>query len=67
MGKYVTEHHKKDQENENTDFGKLENKKHTCVEGEQHTIKNELKESLQIITHNLRLLQMREWEKLPKL
>ena len=34
---------------------------------EQHTVKNKLKEDLQIMWRKVRLLQMSEWEKLPKL
>jgi len=59
----VIEHQKRDQENENTDFGKVENNKHQSAEEEQHTLKNKLNEDLQI----MRLLQMSEREKLPKL
>ena len=62
----VIEHQKRDQENENTDFGKVENNKHPSSEGEQHTLKNKLKEDLQIMWHKVRLLQMCEREKLPK-
>jgi len=67
MDTRVIEHQKRDQENENTDFGKLENNKHLSAEGEQHTVKNKLKEDLQIMWHKVRLLQMSEREKLPKL
>ena len=67
MDKNVIEHQKRDQENENTDFGKVENNKHPSSEGEQHTLKNKLKEDLQIMWHKVRLLQMSEREKLPKL
>ena len=67
MDTNVIEHQKRDQENENTDFGKVENNKHPSAEGEQHTVKNKLKEDLQIMWHKVRLLQMSESEKLPKL
>jgi len=67
MDTNVIEHQKGDQENENTDFGKVENNKHPSAEGEQHTLKNKLKENLQIMWHKVRLLQMCEREKLPKL
>ena len=43
------------------------NNKHQSAEGEQHTFKNKLKEDLQIMWHKVRLLQMSEREKLPKL
>ena len=67
MDTHIIEHQKRDQENENTDFGKAENNKHLSAVGEQHTIKNKLKEDLQIMWHKVRLLQMSEREKLPKL
>jgi len=62
----VIEHQKRDQENENTDIGKVENNKHLSAEGEQHTVKNKQKEDLQIMWHKVRILQMSEREKLPK-
>ena len=58
---------RRDQENENTDFGKAENNKHPSAEGEQHTFKNKLKEDLQIMWPKVRVLEMCEMEKLPKL
>ena len=67
MDTNVIQHQKRDQENENTDFGKLGNNKHPSAEGEQHAVKNKLKEDLEIIWHKVRLLQMSEREKLPKL
>jgi len=42
----------------------VENK---SAEGEQHTVRKKLKEDLQIMWHKVRLLQMFEREKLPKL
>jgi Skp family chaperone for outer membrane proteins len=63
----VTEHRKRDQEIYNTGFGKVENNKHPSAEGEQHTDRNKLKEDLQIMWHKVRLPQMHEREKLPKL
>ena len=63
----VIEHQKRDQENEHTDFGKVENNKHPSVEGEQPTVKKKLKEDLQIMWNKVRLLQICEREKLPKL
>ena len=67
MDTNVIDHQKREQENENTDFGTVENNKHPSTEGEQHTLKNKLKEDLQIMWHKVRLLQMSEREKLPKL
>jgi len=52
MDTNVIEHQKRDQENENTDIGKVENNKHPSAEGEQHTVKNNLKEDLQIVMKN---------------
>ena len=63
----VIEHQKGDQESKNTGFGKAENNKHASAEGEQHTGRNKLKEDLQVKWHTVRLLQMCEREKLPKL
>ena len=45
----------------------VENNKHPNAEGEQHTVKSKLKEDLQIMWYKVRLLQMFEREKLPKL
>jgi RecB family endonuclease NucS len=42
----------------------VENK---IAEGEQHTVRNKPKENLQIMWHKVRLLQMFEREKQPKL
>jgi len=64
MDTNVTEHQKRDQESNSTAIGKVENK---SAEGEQHTVRNKLKEDLQIMWHKLRLLQMFEREKLTKL
>jgi hypothetical protein len=61
------EYQKRDQESNNTGFSKLENNKHPSAEGEQHTFRNRLKEDLQIMWHKVRLLQMSEREKVPKL
>ena len=63
----VIERQKTDQENNDTGFGKVENNKHASAEGEQHKVGNKLKEDLQIMWHKLRLLQMSERGKLPKL
>jgi len=62
MDTNVTDHQKRDQENDNTGFGNVENNKHPSAEREQHTVKNKLKEDLQIMWHKLRLLQMSERE-----
>ena len=67
MDTNIIEHQKRDQENNNTGFGKVENNRHPSAEGEQHTVRNKLKEDLQIMWHKVRLLQMSEMEKLPKL
>ena len=58
---------KRDKENENTDCGKAQINKHPSAEGEQHTVKNKLKEDLQIMWHKVRLPQISEREKLPRL
>ena len=63
----VIEHQKIDQESNDTGFGKEENNKHPSAEGEQNTVRNKLKEDLQIMWHKMRLLQLSEREKLPKL
>ena len=64
MDKNVVEHQKRDQKRNITAIGKGENK---SAEGEQHTVRNKLKEDLQIMWHKVRLLQMFEREKPPKL
>ena len=61
------EYQKRDKENENTDCGKAQINKHPSAEGEQHTVKDKLKEDLQIMWHKVRLLQISEREKLQKL
>ena len=40
----VIEHQKRDQENEHTDFGKVEDNKHPSAKGKQPTVKKKLKE-----------------------
>ena len=60
MDTNITEHQKRDQDRNNTGFGKVENNKHLSAEGEQHTDRNKLKEELQIMWHKVRLLQMSE-------
>jgi hypothetical protein len=67
MDTNVTEHQKRDQESDNTGFGKVENNKNPSSEGEQHTVRNKLKEDIQIMWHKVRLLQMSVRERLPKL
>jgi len=67
MDTHVIKHQKRDQEKENKDLGKIENNKHLSAEGEQHTVKNKIKEDLKIMWHKVRLLQMCEREKLPKI
>jgi hypothetical protein len=49
---------KESQKINNTGLGKLENNKHPGAEGEQHTVRNKLKEDLQIVWHKVRLLKM---------
>jgi len=60
------EHQKRDHEINNTGLGKMENNKHPGPEREQHTVRNNLKEDLQIMSHKMKLLQMSEREMLPK-
>jgi hypothetical protein len=64
MDTNVIEHQKRDRESNSTAIGKVENK---SAEGEQHTVRDKLKEDLQVMWHKVRLLQMCEREKLPKL
>jgi hypothetical protein len=45
MDTNVLEHQKRDQEKNNTGFGKVENNRHPSAEGEQHTFKNKLKKT----------------------
>jgi hypothetical protein len=63
MDTNVIEHQKRDQESNSTAIGKVENK---SAEGEQHTVRNKLKEDLQVMWHKMRLLQMCEREKVQK-
>ena len=67
MDTNVIERQKRDQESNENGFGKVENNKHSRAEGEQHVVRNKLKEGLQIMWHKVRILQMSEREKLPKL
>ena len=50
------EYQKRDKENKNTDCGKAQINKHPSAKGEQHTVKNKLKEDLKIMWHKVRLL-----------
>ena len=61
------EYQKRDKENENTDCGTTQINKHPSAEEEQHSVKNKLKEDLQIMWHKVRPLQISEREKLPSL
>jgi len=61
------EHQKRDQESGNNGLGQTEYNKHPGAEREQHTVRNKLKEDVQIMWYNVRLLQMSERERLPKL
>jgi hypothetical protein len=54
----VTEQQKRDQESNNTSFDKVENNKHPSAEEEQSTVRNKLKEDLQMMWHKVRLLQI---------
>jgi len=64
MDTNVIEHQKIDQESNSTANGKVGNK---SAEGEQYTVRDKLKEDLHVMWHKVRLLQMCEKEKLPKL
>jgi hypothetical protein len=64
MDTNVIDYQKRNQKSNFTAIGKVENK---SAKGEQHTVRNKLKEELQIKWHKVRLLQMFEREKLPKL
>jgi hypothetical protein len=59
-----TQHQNRDKESNNTGLGKI---KHSGTEVGQHTVRNKLKEDLQIMWHTLRLLQLYERKMLPKL
>jgi hypothetical protein len=61
MYTHVIEHQKRDQESNSTAIGKVENK---SAKGEQKTVRDKLKEDLQVMWHNVRLLQMCEREKI---
>jgi len=67
MDTNVMEQQTLDQESNSTAIRKVENNKEPSAEGERHTVRNKLKEDLQIICHKVRLLQVSEREKLPKL
>jgi len=63
----IREHQKRDQESNNNVYGKVENNKQPSTEEEQHTVRNKLKEDLQIVWHKVRLVQKSEREKLLKI
>ena len=48
------ERQKREQESNNTGLGKIENNKHLVAEGQQHAVKNKLKEDLQTMLHKVR-------------
>jgi hypothetical protein len=66
MVKTDTSHQNRDEESNSTGLGKTDSK-HSGTEAGQHTVRNKLKEDLQIMWHTVRLLQMYERERLPKL
>jgi len=66
MVKTDTSHQNRDEEINNTGLGKTDSK-HSGTEEGQHTVRNKLKEDLQIMWHTVRLLQTYERERLPKL
>jgi len=57
----------RDNDDDDDDNNNNNNNNNKSAEGEQHTVRNKLKEDLQIMWHKVRLLQMFEREKLPKL
>ena len=59
------QHQNRDQESNNTGLGKIEYNKQPGEEGQQHTVRNMLKEDLQIMWHKVRLLHMSERESCP--
>jgi hypothetical protein len=61
------DHHKRDQESNNTGLGKIGNNKHPGAKGEQQRVRTKLKENLQIMWHKASLLQKSEMERLSKL
>jgi len=67
MDTNIREHQKRDQESNNTVYSKVENNNHPSAEGEQDTVRNKLKEDLQIVWHKVRLVQKSEREKLLKI
>jgi len=58
---------KRDKESRNNGLSKTEYNIHPGAEREQHTVRNKLKEDIQIMWYNVRLIQMSERERLPKL
>ena len=61
------EYQKRYNENENTDCDEAWINKQLTAEVEQHTVKNKLKEDLKIMWQKLKLLQITESEKLPRI
>ena len=59
-----TQHQKKDEESNSTGLGKTEN--NNQEQKKRSTVRNKLKEDLQILWHKVRLLQMHERDRLPK-
>jgi hypothetical protein len=66
MVKTGIKHQNRDEESNNTGLGKIEHK-HSGTELGQHTVRNKLKEGLQIMWHTVKLLQMYERKMVPKL
>ena len=64
MVKSDTQHQHRDEESNNTGLCKIECK-HSGTEVGQHTVRNKLKEDLQIMWHKVRLVQMYEKKMLP--
>jgi hypothetical protein len=54
MDANIIEHQERDQESKNTVFDKVENNSQPSAEREQHTVRNKLKEDLQIMWHGIR-------------
>jgi hypothetical protein len=66
MVKTDTQHQNREEESSNTGLGKIQSK-HPGTEVGQHTVRNKLKEDLQMMWHRVRLLQMYERKRLSKL
>jgi len=61
------ENQKEHQESNNINLGKIKNNKYPEAKREQHTVRNKLKEDLQIMCHKVWILQMYKRERLLKL